>query len=279
MIFPSFQLSGTVPRLNDVLYIIVSGFTKASLSSLSILGCNPSGPGDLFTLRSCSSFNTSFSWNFSKQSCSIVIGSIFGISPSDSLVNTLLNKFASTSAFSLSVDVLFSYPFSFLYFSSDIPDSVFLFEFAYCQNFFGFIFAFFAISFSIFALAFLTNPLTWFLILVYSWYFLLSLVSMYLCQHLYFFLIFLIILSSNGINLCFFALDFALRFLLLILSDYGLGFSIMCKYFAYNFKEGINSLSPLIGFLWDNITPMFLHLHQLAKHMRPDFKCTEIVKY
>jgi hypothetical protein len=55
-----------------------------------------------------------------------VIGSIFGISPSGSLVNTLLKKFASTSAFSLSVDVLFSSPFSFLYFSSDIPDFVFL---------------------------------------------------------------------------------------------------------------------------------------------------------
>jgi hypothetical protein len=54
------------------------------------------------------------------------IGSIFGISPSGSLVNTLLKKFASTSAFSLSVDVLFSSPFSFLYFSSDIPDFVFL---------------------------------------------------------------------------------------------------------------------------------------------------------
>jgi hypothetical protein len=36
-----------------------------------------------------------------------VIGSIFGISPSGSLVNTLLKKFASTSAFSLSVDVLY----------------------------------------------------------------------------------------------------------------------------------------------------------------------------
>jgi hypothetical protein len=36
---------------------------------------------------------------------------------------------------------------------------------------------------------------------------LLFLVSMYLCQHLGFFLIFLIVLSSNGINLCFFALD------------------------------------------------------------------------
>jgi hypothetical protein len=70
-----------------------------------------------------------------------VIGSIFGISPSGSLVNTLLKTFASISAFSLSVDVLFS-PFSFLYFSSDIPDFVFLFEFAYCQN----VFAFFAIS-------------------------------------------------------------------------------------------------------------------------------------
>jgi hypothetical protein len=71
-----------------------------------------------------------------------VIGSIFGISPSGSLVNTLLKTFASISAFSLSVDVLFSSPFSFLYFSSDIPDFVFLFEFAYCQN----VFAFFAIS-------------------------------------------------------------------------------------------------------------------------------------
>jgi hypothetical protein len=73
--------------------------------------------------------------SFSSIRCSahlnfVSLGKRLGISPSGSLVKTLLKNPANTSALSLSFSVMFT-PFSVFVFNSDISDFVFLFEFAY----------------------------------------------------------------------------------------------------------------------------------------------------
>ena len=129
--FPNFHKSGIIPDCKDALYILVSGFAKIAAVSFNAFGCIPSGPGDLFGFISSSNLRTSFSSIRCSAHLNFVsLGKRLGISPSGSLVKTLLKNPANTSALSLSFSVMFT-PFSVFVFNSDISDFVFLFEFAY----------------------------------------------------------------------------------------------------------------------------------------------------
>ena len=197
VISPCFQSVGTFPSLSDSWKIVSNGCDICWASSLSSLGCNPSGPGALDIL-SCSIFFFIFSRVISMlDNHSLkLLWDRFGMLLVSSSVNTLLKKSASTSAFSLSLAVLVSSPSSSSYTRSGISCLIFVFLLTYCQNYLGFVLDYFAMSRSIFFLAFLVRFFTWLLRRLYSMYFSPDRVSMYLCQHLCFFLIFLIIFSS-----------------------------------------------------------------------------------
>ena len=106
--FRSFHMSGIIPDCNNALYILDNSFAKISAVSFNAFGCIPSGPGDLFGFISSSNLWTSFSsiW-CSAHLTFISLGSRLGISPSGSMVKTLLKNSANTSAFSPSFSVVF----------------------------------------------------------------------------------------------------------------------------------------------------------------------------
>ena len=106
--FPILQSPGRDPSLSDVWNNMHNGFAIAVANSLSILGCIPSGPGDLLGLSLCIYLVKSVSviWiSLSLEMLFFISGS--GIFCVSSFVKTLEKKLFRTSAFSSSVIVSF----------------------------------------------------------------------------------------------------------------------------------------------------------------------------
>ena len=232
-ISPIFHSSGILVLCRLRLNIFSNGSNIISASSFRSLGCTLSGPGD-FAIFNDSIFFLILSFEIfrSFNTASKFLVGTSGISCTFSFVKTLVKNDDSTSAFSLSFAVLLSSPSSPELTRSGIPWRILVLSLTYCQNYLGLHLASFAMLLSLCFLAFFVKFLTWFVSLLYSANFCSDLVSMYLCQHRCFFLLFWIIFDSYGMC-CFIPSP-----LLIILCGKDLSrhaFSISVKWFHMSF--------------------------------------------
>ena len=132
---PCFQSSGRLPSSSDLRNRMSSGGVSASATSLSTRGCHRSGPGDLLGFSFINLFlMISSVMVMSSSGVSSCMDCRMGVSSWFSLVKTLQKKEFSVSAFSLFVDAILPFPIS----RSLILDVVFILEWTYFQNAFGF---------------------------------------------------------------------------------------------------------------------------------------------
>ena len=186
--------------ISSHVHLVVIRIHSASLKSCKILGWMLSGPGDLLMLNSLNLFRTFSSVTMSLPSFYLISCVFnFGISPSPSFVKKLEKNLDNVSAFSLSLLVNTSFPFSVFMIRSEIPVRV--------HSRLGIVLKYLRVVLNVFCyflflilIAFLVRFLTLFLNLQYSCYNCPFFLSKYLVQHLCFFLITLRVSKSSPIT-------------------------------------------------------------------------------
>src|SRR5207244_2351801 len=193
-----FQSFGTNPWCKYSLNKFVKYGVNFSRVSCNTLGCNMSGPGDLSNFNSFNFFSTADSdiKTFGIVFMGIIEGSLLK-SSAGSTVYMLLKKFENSSAFSESSEMVLNLVPSLMTISPT-PETDFVLDLTYCQNFLGLSLHVLAMSDCTLWVVFLVPFLARFLVRLYSLKMFISLVSWYLVHSLCFLLI--ICLSSLSIG-------------------------------------------------------------------------------